>query len=41
MKLKKIIYITLGCIGVGLGAVGAVLPLLPGNLLCQKLGKAP
>lgn len=29
MKLKKIIYITLGCIGVGLGAVGAVLPLLP------------
>ena len=29
MKLKKIIYITLGCIGLGLGAVGAVLPLLP------------
>ena len=29
MKLKKIIYITLGCIGMGLGAVGAVLPLLP------------
>ncbi len=29
MNLKKIIYIILGCIGVGLGAVGAVLPLLP------------
>lgn len=29
MRVKKIIYITLGCIGVGLGAVGAVVPLLP------------
>lgn len=29
MTLKKIIYITLGCVGVGLGAVGAVVPLLP------------
>ena len=29
MKLKKAIYIGLGCLGVGLGAVGAVLPLLP------------
>ncbi len=29
MNLKKIIYIVLGCIGLGLGAVGAVLPLLP------------
>lgn len=29
MKIKKTIYIVLGCIGVGLGAVGAVLPLLP------------
>ncbi len=29
MKIKKAIYIVLGCIGVGLGAVGAVLPLLP------------
>ena len=29
MKIKKILYITLGCIGVGLGAVGAVIPLLP------------
>lgn len=29
MKIKKILYITLGCAGVGLGAVGAVLPLLP------------
>ena len=29
MNIKKIMYIVLGCIGVGLGAVGAVLPLLP------------
>lgn len=29
MKIKKIVYIIIGCIGVGLGAVGAVLPLLP------------
>ncbi len=29
MKLKKIIYIIVGCIGLALGAVGAVLPLLP------------
>ena len=29
MKLKRILYIILGCAGVGLGAVGAVLPLLP------------
>lgn len=29
MNMKKIGYIIVGCIGVGLGAVGAVLPLLP------------
>lgn len=29
MKLKMILYVVLGCIGVGLGALGAVLPLLP------------
>lgn len=29
MKLKKIVYIILGCLGVGLGAVGGVFPLLP------------
>ena len=29
MNLKKIIYVTLGCLGVGLGAVGAVVPLIP------------
>ena len=29
MTIKKIIYIILGCIGVGLGAIGAVLPFLP------------
>lgn len=27
--MKKVIYIILGCIGVGLGAVGAVVPMLP------------
>lgn len=29
MEIKKILFVILGCIGVGLGAVGAVLPLLP------------
>lgn len=29
MQIKKILYIILGCVGVGLGAVGAVVPLLP------------
>ena len=29
MKIRKVLYIVVGCIGVGLGAVGAVLPLLP------------
>lgn len=29
MQLKKVIYIVIGCIGLGLGAVGAVVPLLP------------
>lgn len=29
MKIKRILYIILGCIGVGLGAVGAVVPMLP------------
>lgn len=29
MNIKKVCYIVLGCIGVGLGALGAVLPLLP------------
>lgn len=29
MNLKKVIYIIVGCIGVGLGAVGAVVPMLP------------
>ena len=27
--MKKILYVILGCIGVGLGAVGAVLPMMP------------
>lgn len=29
MNLKKALYIAVGCLGVGLGAVGAVLPMLP------------
>lgn len=29
MRLKKALYIVLGCVGLGLGAVGAVVPLLP------------
>ena len=29
MNVRKIFYILLGCIGVGLGAVGAVVPMLP------------
>ena len=29
MNIKKVLYIILGCVGVGLGAVGAVVPMLP------------
>ncbi len=29
MRIKKAIFIVLGCLGVGLGAVGAVVPMLP------------
>ena len=29
MSIKKTIYIALGCIGLALGALGAVIPLLP------------
>ena len=29
VKIKKILYVILGCIGLGLGVVGAILPLLP------------
>lgn len=29
MNLKKILYLVLGCFGLAMGAVGAVLPLLP------------
>ena len=29
MKLKKILLVIIGCIGVGLGALGVVLPILP------------
>lgn len=27
--MKKLLYILLGCIGVGLGAIGAIVPMLP------------
>lgn len=29
MKIKRILYVILGCISLALGALGAVLPLLP------------
>lgn len=29
MKIKKILWMALGCLGLGLGALGAILPLLP------------
>lgn len=29
MNIKKIVYIVVGCIGVGLGAIGAVVPMIP------------
>lgn len=29
MRIRKILWMVLGCIGVGVGAVGAVLPMLP------------
>ena len=29
MNLKKSLYIVVGCLGLGIGAVGAVLPMLP------------
>lgn len=38
MKLKKILYVILGCIGVGLGAVGDVLPLLSVGFLMMHQG---
>ncbi len=29
MNIKKLIYVAVGCLGLGLGALGAVLPILP------------
>ena len=29
MSIKKMIYIAVGCLGVGIGAIGAVVPMLP------------
>lgn len=29
MKFKKAFYSVIGCLGVGLGAIGAVVPMLP------------
>ncbi len=44
MKLKKILFVILGCVGLALGAVGAVFPLLPAfpflllGELCKRTG---
>ena len=48
MKLKKILYVVLGCIGVALGGIGgspsapACFPVPPACsvLFCQEFGKA-
>ena len=32
----KLFYVILGCIGLGLGAVGAAVPLLPAFPFCRK-----
>lgn len=29
MSIKKMIYVVIGCLGVGIGAIGAVVPMLP------------
>ncbi len=29
MKIRQVLFVCLGCIGLGLGAVGAVVPLMP------------
>ena len=29
MNVKKILYVIIGCIGLGIGAVGSVVPMLP------------
>ena len=29
MRIRKMLWMVLGCIGLGLGAIGAVLPMLP------------
>ena len=29
MNLKKIVFVILGCVSLGIGVVGAVLPILP------------
>lgn len=34
MNVKKIVYTAVGCLGLGLGAVGAVVPLLPAFPFC-------
>lgn len=44
--MKKVLYILLGCISLALGAVGAVLPLLPAfpflmlAAFCFEIGRA-
>ena len=48
MKFKKVLWTALGCVGLGLGAVGVVVPFCRRFLfavgtgwLCQKLGETP
>ena len=42
MKVKKVLFIILGCVGLALGAVGAVLPLLQiGRASCRERVSSP
>ena len=41
MRIRKIGYIVLGGVGVGLGAVGVVLPLLPAFPFCWRRSALP
>lgn len=38
MNLKKVFFVVLGCLSLGLGALGAVLPLLPTVTFLMSIG---